>query len=183
VGAVSVRSLAAADEAAAEALLDEMLAGRHQVRLGERIDVLSLSGAGAWDGDRLVGVVTWTSPGPAPAPGPAVGGGDARSELAALAVALDRWGLGVGGILVETAAEAARAAGATAQWLVTTNDNLDALRLYQRHGYRLTELRAGAIDEARRAKPAIPDAGRHGIPLHDELVLERDLRAPRPGNA
>jgi len=173
VGAVTVRSLAAADEAAAEALLDEMLAGRHQVRLGERIDVLSLSGAGAWDGDRLVGVVTWTEP----------SGDGGRSELAALAVALDRWGLGVGGILVETAAAAASAAGATAQWLVTTNDNLDALRLYQRHGYRLTELRAGAVDEARRAKPTIPEAGRHGIPLHDELVLERDLSAPRPGNA
>src|SRR5215471_19251308 len=186
MGAVSVRSLGAADEAAAEALLDEMLAGRHQARLGERIDVLSLAGAGAWDGDRLVGVVTWTEPEPGPAPAPVGDDGDdarSRSELAALAVALDRWGLGVGGILVETAAEAARAAGASAQWLVTTNDNLDALRLYQRHGYRLTELRAGAVDEARRAKPAIPEAGRHGIPLHDELVLERDLPAPRPGNA
>src|SRR5262245_26753371 len=158
-----------------------MLAGRHQVRLGERIDVLSLSGAGAWDGDRLVGVVTWTSPGPWPGPAPVAGGGDdARSELAALAVALDRWGLGVGGILVETAAEAALAAGATAQWLVTTNDNLDALRLYQRHGYRLAELHADAVAAARRAKPSIPETGEYGIPMRDQLVLERPLSPAAP---
>jgi ribosomal protein S18 acetylase RimI-like enzyme len=76
---------------------------------------------------------------------------------------------------VEAAADAARAAGAAAQWLVTTNDNLDALRLYQRHGYRLVRVRPGAVDEARRAKPAIPETGAYGIPLRDELVLERDL--------
>lgn len=164
MGALDIRPLAREDEAAAEALLDEMLGGRYQARLGETHDALDLPGLGAWDGARLVGAVTWTAPDAA-----------GRAELAALAVATDRWGLGIGGTLVEATAEAARAAGATHQWLVTTNDNLDALRLYQRHGYRMVALRPGGVDEARRHKPTIPLTGRHGIPLHDELVLERPL--------
>jgi ribosomal protein S18 acetylase RimI-like enzyme len=159
-----VRPLGPDDLAAAEALVDATLAGRHQARLGATVDVLALPGLGAWAGDRLVGLATWAPP-----------GAGRRSELAALAVAEDHRGRGVAAALVEAAAEAARAAGATAQWLVTTNDNLDALRLYQRHGYRLTALRPGAVDVARALKPSIARLGRDGIPLRDELVLQRDL--------
>jgi hypothetical protein len=49
------------------------------------------------------------------------------------------------------------------------------LRFYQRRGFRLAELHVGAVDEARRLKPTIPTIGDHGIPLRDELVLERPL--------
>ncbi|HKY65812.1 MAG TPA: GNAT family N-acetyltransferase, partial [Acidimicrobiales bacterium] len=77
--------------------------------------------------------------------------------------------------LVEAVAGAARQAGAHVLWLVTTNANFDALRLYQRHGFRLTALHAGSIDAARAAGAAVPLTGAHGIPLRDELVLERTL--------
>jgi hypothetical protein len=61
-------------------------------------------------------------------------------------------------------------------WLVTTNDNLAALALYQKAGWRLSGLRAGAVDEARRMlKPSIPEVGEHGIPIRDELELEKHL--------
>ena len=57
---------------------------------------------------------------------------------------------------------------------MTTNDNLDALAFYQRRGFRLSGLRVGAVDEARRTlKPALPVIGEHGIELHDELELTR----------
>jgi hypothetical protein len=59
--------------------------------------------------------------------------------------------------------------------LVTTNDNLPALRLYQRHGFVLAELRAGEIEVTRRSKPSIPPTGHAGIPIRDELVLQRVL--------
>ena len=63
----------------------------------------------------------------------------------------------------------------TAAWLVTTNDNLDAIRLYQRHGFRLAEVHSGAVDRARELKPTIPVMGQHGIEMHDELVFRRVL--------
>jgi hypothetical protein len=60
--------------------------------------------------------------------------------------------------------------------VVTTNDNVDALRFYQRRGFRLDALRPGAVDEARRArKSEIPAIGEHGIALRDEIELVSDL--------
>jgi ribosomal protein S18 acetylase RimI-like enzyme len=71
--------------------------------------------------------------------------------------------------------EAASAARARRLVVSTTNDNLRALGLYQRRGFRLAELRPGAIDRARTQKPQIPLAGSTGIPIRDELVLVREL--------
>jgi len=82
-------------------------------------------------------------------------------------------GQGAGTALLTAVEAAAAAAGCRRLWLITTNDNLDALRFYQRRGYRLAALYPGAVDEARRVKPTIPLVGNHGIPLHDELELEK----------
>jgi GNAT superfamily N-acetyltransferase len=59
--------------------------------------------------------------------------------------------------------------------LTTTNDNLDALRFYQRRGFRLMALRPGAMDATRVQKPSVPLTGRYGIPIRDELDLCLDL--------
>ena len=83
---------------------------------------------------------------------------------------------GVGTALVEAVVEVAREAGCRRLWVVTTNDNVDALRFYQRRGFRLTEVRPGAVDMSRESlKPEIPLVGAHGIPLRDELELEFQL--------
>ena len=67
----------------------------------------------------------------------------------------------------------AEASGARRLWLITTNDNVDALRFYQRRGFRLARVHAGAVDRSRATlKPAIPEIGAHEIPLRDELELE-----------
>ena len=83
-----------------------------------------------------------------------------------------RAGLGVGSALLGAAREAARVAGCRRVWLITTNDNLDSLRFYQKRGWRLVAIHRGAVDEARRLKPQIPRTGKDGIPLHDEIELE-----------
>jgi N-acetylglutamate synthase-like GNAT family acetyltransferase len=83
---------------------------------------------------------------------------------------------GVGTALIEKLKCVARDAGCTRLWVITTNDNVDALRFYQRRGFRLAELRVGAVDDSRaRLKPEIPAIGDHGIPLRDEIELEQDL--------
>lgn len=67
-----------------------------------------------------------------------------------------------------------RETGASRLWLVTTNDNLDALRFYQRRRFTISEVRLGAVEGARRSlKPTIPAVGRFGIPIRDEIILER----------
>jgi GNAT superfamily N-acetyltransferase len=62
--------------------------------------------------------------------------------------------------------------------LTTTNDNLNALRFYQRRGFRLQALRPGAVEATRAHKPTISAVGEHGIPIRDELDLTLELRAP-----
>jgi len=82
---------------------------------------------------------------------------------------------GIGSRLIEAAADKARRFGCQQIRLTTTNDNVDALRFYQRRGFRLTELRPGALDRARQLKPQMPAVGDYGIPLHDEIDLTRSL--------
>jgi ribosomal protein S18 acetylase RimI-like enzyme len=84
---------------------------------------------------------------------------------------------GVGTALLAEAVRATREAGCERLWLVTTNDNVDALRFYQRRGMRLAALRPGAVDAARMLKPEIPAVGDHGIPMHDEIELELRLES------
>ncbi len=70
-----------------------------------------------------------------------------------------------------------RVAGSRRFWLITTNDNLDAIRFYQRRGLVLTAVHVNAIEQSRRIKPQIPRIGNYGIPIRDELEFE----SPRPG--
>jgi ribosomal protein S18 acetylase RimI-like enzyme len=150
---LTVRDREPADEAAVAPFLERWHSAR-VARLG-RIEVpLEHPALLAEEDGRLVGVLTYV-------PGPE------RSEV--LTLHCDERGRGVGTALLEAAAERLGPL-----WLVTTNDNVDALRFYQRRGFRLAALNAGAVDDARaRLKPEIPEVGDHGIPIRDELVLER----------
>ncbi|WP_157452884.1 hypothetical protein [Brevibacillus sp. SKDU10] len=55
--------------------------------------------------------------------------------------------------------------------MMTTNDNLEALRFYQRRGFVITGIRINAVEIARQMKPTIP-VGDFGIPIRDEIDLE-----------
>jgi ribosomal protein S18 acetylase RimI-like enzyme len=150
----AVRELLPSDMDRAVALLEEGLGGRLQARRGELIDVLDRPGLVAEADSALIGILTYD-----PQPD--------DCELVALVAA--KRGSGIGSALVAALRERVPHRPI---WVVTTNDNLDALRFYQRRGFRLRALRAGAVDEARRTiKPQIAEVGDHGIPLRDELEL------------
>lgn len=84
-------------------------------------------------------------------------------------------GRGIGAALIAAVREVARAAGCRRLWLITTNDNLGALRFYQKHGFRLAALYPNALALSRRFKPQIPMTGLEGIPLRDEIEMEELL--------
>lgn len=79
---------------------------------------------------------------------------------------------GIGSALLERVVREAADRGCGRLWLITSNDNLDAIRFYQRRGLRLVAVHRGAVDLARSLKPSIPEVGEYGIPLHDELEFE-----------
>ena len=129
-------------------------------------DVRDLPCLVATDGSRWLGVAVYRF-------------GDGECELV-LMEAFER-GCGTGTALLDAVVETARAAAAKRLWLVTTNDNLDALRFYQRRGMHLVCVRPGAVTKARQLlKPEIPLVGNHGIPIRDELELELPLTGANP---
>jgi GNAT superfamily N-acetyltransferase len=79
---------------------------------------------------------------------------------------------GIGTALLAAAAEGARQAGCARAWLITTNDNLDAVRFYQRRGWDLVALHRDAVTAGRRLKPEIPEVGDYGLPIRHELEFE-----------
>lgn len=59
--------------------------------------------------------------------------------------------------------------------LITTNDNLLALKFYQKRRFILSKIIHNAVEEARKVKPKIPLIGNAGIPIRDEIVLVKVL--------
>jgi ribosomal protein S18 acetylase RimI-like enzyme len=142
---------------AVEAFLRESNALR-VARRGVLVDTLDHPAVLAWSGRELTGVATY------------VLGGD-ECELLTLHAATRL--VGIGSALLAAVWDIARDAGCRRLWVVTTNDNVDALRFYQRRGFRLVALRPREVDRSRDTlKPGIPRSGSYDIPLRDELELE-----------
>lgn len=87
-----------------------------------------------------------------------------------------RQGQGIGSKLIEQAIEEARARECKRLFLITTNDNLNALGFYQKRGFELVAVYRGAVNESRKIKPSIPLVGMNNLPLRDEIELEMSLR-------
>jgi ribosomal protein S18 acetylase RimI-like enzyme len=156
MGQVTIRAFTDADRPWAERLLGENFGGRLQVRLGAVIDPLACPGFVAEREGEPVGIVTYEADGD-------------DVEVVYIEVTEKHGGIGTSLVdAVEARTEPRRL------WLVTTNDNLDALRFYQRRGFRIAHVRPGAVDETRKAlKPSIAEVGNFAIPIRDEIVLER----------
>ena len=82
---------------------------------------------------------------------------------------------GVGTALIEAVWDIAIKSGCKRLWLITTSDNLNALRFYQKRGFVLVAVHRNALEQSRKLKPEISLIGNDGIPLRDEIELEMNL--------
>jgi ribosomal protein S18 acetylase RimI-like enzyme len=130
------------------------------VSRGRLTDALDVGVLVCADGEERLGLAAWE-----------VRDGDC--EVVALHSPVPR--RGAASALLHAVAKRGRAAGARRLWLITTNDNLPALRFYQRWGMQLVRVHRNAMDETRRLKPEVPEMGLDGIPLRDEIELELPL--------
>ena len=80
--------------------------------------------------------------------------------------------LGVGTKLITKAIENARINKCERVWLITTNDNTQALHFYQKRGFHIAAIHINALETSRKIKPEIPPTGIDGIPIRDEIELE-----------
>ena len=98
---------------------------------------------------------------------------DGDAELAVIATTYR--GAGAGTALLDAVVDYARRNGWKRLWLITTNDNTDALRLYQRAGWDWVAWYRDAVTKARALKPELPATGAHDIPIRHEIELEYPL--------
>lgn len=121
---------------------------------GEIIDMTSVDGFALFERGELTGLATYI-----------IRGGVCE------VVSLDSvyGGRGVGHALLDRVRETAAAAGCDTLRLLTSNDNVEAIKFYQVYGFELAGVNLGAIDREREAKPEIPLYGRHGIPVRHEI--------------
>ena len=161
---LTIRPVGEGDREWVLALLREHWGGEVQASRGQTYDASTLPGLIAVDDDdERLGLVTYRVL------------DDGCCDLGVLETL--REGVGVGtALLDEVARLACDELGCTRLVAVTTNDNRRALSWYQRRGFRVVEVREGAVDESRRTlKPSIPATGVDGVPIHDEIELSRDL--------
>ncbi|MCE5195528.1 MAG: GNAT family N-acetyltransferase [Negativicutes bacterium] len=83
--------------------------------------------------------------------------------------------VGLGSSLLRSMEDAAREAGCKRIWLITTNDNVEALRFYQKRGFEFSNLYLNTIEPLRKLKPEIPLVGQDGILIKHELELQKLL--------
>jgi N-acetylglutamate synthase-like GNAT family acetyltransferase len=160
-----IRPREAADRPAVEDFLSRWNALR-AARRGVLEQPLDHAALIAEENERLIGVLTYVV---------------SESQCEVLTLHVDEARRGVGTALIAEVKNIAGRAGCARLWVITTNDNVDALRFYQRRGFRLAALYTEAVDESRaRLKPEIPKVGDHGIPLRDELELEQLVDPAQP---
>lgn len=83
--------------------------------------------------------------------------------------------IGIGSNLLKKVEEKAIRENYHTLRLITTNDNLRALQFYQKRGFCLSKLYPKVMDIVRIQKPDVPKIGENGIPLNDELELEKNI--------
>ncbi len=79
---------------------------------------------------------------------------------------------GIGTKLINAVLAVAKEHKCNRVWLITTNDDINAIRFYQKKGLDLVAAYINAMDISRKIKPSIPLIGMDGIALKHELEFE-----------
>jgi GNAT superfamily N-acetyltransferase len=120
----------------------------------------ALDGFIAFDGAEWVGEITYAFSG---------------SDCEIVSIDSVRAGHGIGTKLIQAVVAEARQQNCKRLFVITTNDNLNAIGFYQKRGFELAAIHRGAMNETRKLKPGIPLIGANNIPLRDEIELEMIL--------
>jgi len=165
--AVAARPMTADDAGWADRLLSGYQGTRMIVRLGELLDPLELPGLVAEVGGSPIGLLTYRVQG---------------DQMEAVTLHAQASGRGAGSALLEAAVEEAHRKGVRRLWLVTTNDNLHAIRFYLRRGMHVAGVHEGAVDRDRELKPEMSRVNsENGIPMRDLVEFELDPAQWEPG--
>ncbi len=80
--------------------------------------------------------------------------------------------LGLGTQLINKVLAVAKQNKCIRVWLITTNDNTQAIRFYQKRDFLWAGFYKNAIENSRKIKPEIPELGKDDIPIKHEIEFE-----------
>ena len=161
-----VRSIEASDRNWVESFVKSHWGSEIVVAKGRVLRPVELDGFVGFNGKNPVGLLTYRIEGP---------------DCEIVTIDSIAQGEGVGTALINAVRERAKVKGCRRLWLITTNDNLNALGFYQKRGFRLIAIYPDALEASRKLKPQISIKAANGIPIRDELELELDLTRQRQG--
>ena len=124
---------------------------------GESFDLSMADGWYALEDNEIVGLITYQLI-------------DKAMEILSLDSLLENQGIGTA--LLGQAVKHAKDIGIKRIILTTTNDNLSALRFYQKRGFDIFKINLNAVEQSRKIKPEIPLISMDGIPIKHEIELE-----------
>ena len=124
---------------------------------GKEIDMAKTEGFYVAEGDSIIGLITYIMY-------------DDTLEI----ISLDslRKCQGIGSQLLDTVVREAQKVGCKKIVLVTTNDNIYAMKFYQKRGFDMAHFFRNSMEAARKRKPEIPFIGENSIPLRHEIEFE-----------
>lgn len=124
---------------------------------GKIIDTTKLPGFIFLDAENIQGVVTYNI-------------SDNECEIVTLNSLAENKGIGTA--LINAIIKTAKEQKCKRVWLITTNDDINAIRFYQKKGFELVAAHINAMDISRKLKPSIPLIGMDNIPIKHELEFE-----------
>lgn len=130
---------------------------------GELVDVSLMDGFTAVEQDAIIGLVTYRIKGD-------------ECEITSLDSLKENQGIGTA--LIDRVKEQAVKKNCNKLKLITTNDNIRAIRFCQKHGFDMSKLYYNSMGQARKLKPTIPVNGIEGILVRHEIDFEMMLQAP-----
>ena len=125
---------------------------------GELFDMAVLPGFVCYEDNEIIGLVTYRFDG---------------SDCEVMSLDSLKENQGIGTKLMDKVSEEAKKAGCKKLKLITTNDNLNAMKFYQKRGFDMTFIYVNAVEAARKIKPSIPEKGDYDIPIRHEIEFEK----------
>lgn len=127
---------------------------------GKEIDMTKVDGFYFRDGKTIIGLITYIV---------------YNNILEIISIDSLRQNQGIGSKLIEAVIHEAEERNLQKIVLITTNDNINAIRFYQKRGFDMAHLFRNAMDISRKLKPEIPLIGDNSIPLRHEIEFELSI--------
>ena len=127
---------------------------------GQIVDMTTVAGIVAYEDEKIIGLLTYEIK-------------NGECEILSLDSLVQN--KGIGSRLIDCVYRVAKKATCSRIKLITTNDNINAIKFYQKRGFDMVRIYRNALDISRKIKPSIPIIGDFGIPLKHEIEFEMNL--------